>query len=495
MNMNISFQSSASAVTGGYAAHTAAGTAAGGTGAFSAQLLHTMQGQQGTPMTSPGAAEQPLLVKLGQLLGSQEETGNPNSLELLIDQLERELSGVDESAAGEENMLEELQSWLMQAYVLLASASPVPSEANSTEGQGLSEGETAEALIPAAKALVTESKADSAQTALVSQLLPGQAAKQGEEQPPGTIAAEEPAVMLPAAARHPETIRFAVQDALHSLKSLLSNGNGAEIQMDAKNQAAKLLSQFAQLMEASKAQNAGAAETGATISGKPELSLIQEPTNPNTASNGSNADREADTGGPATGGSELTALSDGPEITTAGQLALRSGFGETLKLESAQIPVRQFAQEMNGLIAGKLEIVKMAGAAEATISLFPEHLGQVDVKITLQNGRLIAQFVTEHALAKDMLEQQMSQLRTALQGQGLQVDKLEVTQSNPSMRDQMFQDGRGSQAGGQQQERRSGRDRNEIPDTAAALENDADWREWLSRDDNEGGSGSFTARA
>lgn len=48
----------------------------------------------------------------------------------------------------------------------------------------------------------------------------------------------------------------------------------------------------------------------------------------------------------------------------------------------------------------------------------------------MQNGHLVAQFMTEHSGAKDMLEQQMNQLRAALQSQGLQVEKLEVTQNN-----------------------------------------------------------------
>ena len=495
MNMNISFQSSASAVTGGYVAQTAAGSASGETGAFSAQLMHTMQGHQGTTMSSSAAAEQPLWLKLGQLQGSQEETESQTSLELMIDRLEQQMNGLEELADGQEGMLEELQAWLMQAYVLLASTSPVSSETNSTEGHAQPEGEIAAALIPAGNGSVIEKGTDAAQAALVSQLLSGQTGKQGLEQHAGATAPEETEVMLPAAARHPETIRFALQDALQSLKSLLSNRTGADVQDDAKSQAAKLLGQFAQLMESPKAQNANIPAAGTAVIGNQESAQIPGLSNPAAAANGTHAESDAETGGTASGGSESAALSDAPEITTAGQLALRAGFGEALKLETAQVPVRQFAQEMNGLIAGKLEIVKTAGAAEATISLFPEHLGQVDVKITLQNGRLIAQFVTEHALAKDMLEQQMSQLRVALQGQGLQVDKLEVTQSDPSMRDQLFQDGRGSQAGGQQQERRSGRDRNEIPDTAAAMENDADWREWLSRDGNDGGNGSFTAQA
>lgn len=86
----------------------------------------------------------------------------------------------------------------------------------------------------------------------------------------------------------------------------------------------------------------------------------------------------------------------------------------------------QFAQTMSGLIIGKFDMTTVNGVSEAKLMLFPEHLGQVDVRITMQNGVLTAIFQTDTALAKDMLDNQMAQLRAALQAQGLHVDKLEV---------------------------------------------------------------------
>lgn len=92
-----------------------------------------------------------------------------------------------------------------------------------------------------------------------------------------------------------------------------------------------------------------------------------------------------------------------------------------------------FADTMNGLIVQKFDIRAVDGLTEAKLKLFPEQLGQVDVRISMQNGVLTALFQTDTSKAKDMLENQMAQLRAALQAQGLNVEKLEVTQSPASM--------------------------------------------------------------
>ncbi|MFC3746295.1 flagellar hook-length control protein FliK [Paenibacillus sp. GCM10012306] len=187
------------------------------------------------------------------------------------------------------------------------------------------------------------------------------------------------------------------------------------------------------------------------------------------------------------------------EIVTAGQLSLRNGITAMHKAEapSPQVPVHQFAEEMTGFITGKLEIVRKGSAAEATISLFPEHLGQVDVKITMQNGHLVAQFMTEHAATKDMLEQQMTQLRAALQSQGLQVEKLEVTQNNAPLHSQFGQEGRQPGSGGQQSGNNRSKQRSEdTGDAVLAAELTGDWRDWVagegSGERNHGGS--FSAK-
>ncbi|MFC5702131.1 flagellar hook-length control protein FliK [Cohnella faecalis] len=116
----------------------------------------------------------------------------------------------------------------------------------------------------------------------------------------------------------------------------------------------------------------------------------------------------------------------------------------------AQIPVQQFADQMEKFLVKQFVLTQGNGISEAKITLHPEHLGQVDIKIVLQNGQLTAQFVTEHLTARDLLENQLSQLRTALQGQGLQVDRMEVVQQTSSSAGaSLQQDQRQSGSGGQ----------------------------------------------
>jgi flagellar hook-length control protein FliK len=101
-------------------------------------------------------------------------------------------------------------------------------------------------------------------------------------------------------------------------------------------------------------------------------------------------------------------------------------------------------EDMGQFLLGKLRLQNGNGITEARLTLNPETLGQVDVKLTMQNGQLVAQFAAHSVMGKDVLESQLSQLRLALQNQGIQVEKLEVTQSS-SLQSGMFQEQRHQQ--------------------------------------------------
>ncbi|OAB35820.1 hypothetical protein PMSD_12515 [Paenibacillus macquariensis subsp. defensor] len=191
---------------------------------------------------------------------------------------------------------------------------------------------------------------------------------------------------------------------------------------------------------------------------------------------------------------EVDALSTSEGTFTAGELVMREGIKNPLKAAAAAIPVEQFAKEMTSFVVNKLDIVKQNGMTEARISLYPEHLGQVDIKITMLNGQLVATFMTEHAGAKDLLEQQMSQLRTALQSQGLQVEKLEVTQ-NQSLQSHMYQDGRQPSAGQQQSNRRSKERDGQSDDSLVVAELTEEWNDRLSAQINTDNGSTFVAKA
>ncbi|SFL46251.1 flagellar hook-length control protein FliK [Paenibacillus sp. 1_12] len=105
-----------------------------------------------------------------------------------------------------------------------------------------------------------------------------------------------------------------------------------------------------------------------------------------------------------------------------------------------------FVEDMTQLVIKSFTLdTKQDGFTEAKLSLYPQNLGQVDVKLTMHNGLLVAQFMADSSLGKEMLESQLSQLRTTLQSQGIQVEKIEVSQ-NQAFQSGMFQEQRQQQS-------------------------------------------------
>lgn len=111
-----------------------------------------------------------------------------------------------------------------------------------------------------------------------------------------------------------------------------------------------------------------------------------------------------------------------PSITSLFQKAE----SPSIKSEIVSIQREHFVHEMTKFLESKIKITSLSNGTEARISLYPEHLGQVDVKITLQQGQMVAQLVAENILGKDLIESQLAGLRQSLHQQGIQVAKIEV---------------------------------------------------------------------
>jgi flagellar hook-length control protein FliK len=131
-------------------------------------------------------------------------------------------------------------------------------------------------------------------------------------------------------------------------------------------------------------------------------------------------------------------------VVQAGDLLRGQSDSPLIKSAPKEVHVSTFVREIAEMAIKQMKVVQGNGITEATLKLMPEHLGQVDIKISIQNGQVVAQFLADSIRGKEMLESQLAQLRTALQGQGLQVDKLEVTQTHSSA-SSMFQDPRHQQ--------------------------------------------------
>ncbi|MEO3945101.1 flagellar hook-length control protein FliK [Gorillibacterium sp. CAU 1737] len=173
--------------------------------------------------------------------------------------------------------------------------------------------------------------------------------------------------------------------------------------------------------------------------------------------------------------------------------SLKSSAAELLKPDKLEIPVqvRNFADEMASLLAKNSKTGILGNLTEARLLLRPEHLGAVDVRITLHNGQLVAHFAAQQSLAKDVLENQMTQLRVTLQNQGYQVERLEVTHS-PSLQSGMFQGDQGRQAFRQTKENSQGNRSHVVDLTEEEFEAQLDHVDELRRD-AAGATVDFTA--
>ncbi|MGD9135720.1 MAG: flagellar hook-length control protein FliK [Desulfobacterales bacterium] len=83
-------------------------------------------------------------------------------------------------------------------------------------------------------------------------------------------------------------------------------------------------------------------------------------------------------------------------------------------------------------IVRKAAIYMRNGQHEAKIELKPEYLGHIRMQVTTENHQVTVKILTEFGFVKEMVENNIFQLKADLQQQGLQVDKLEVAVSSDS---------------------------------------------------------------
>ncbi|MEH7273620.1 flagellar hook-length control protein FliK [Neobacillus vireti] len=94
------------------------------------------------------------------------------------------------------------------------------------------------------------------------------------------------------------------------------------------------------------------------------------------------------------------------------------------------LQANQFDQEITKFLQSSIHVTGLEDGIEAAFTLAPKHLGKVDVKVTIQDGQVTAEFLTSTPLGKDLLETHVQTLRSALETQGLQVGKIDITQQS-----------------------------------------------------------------
>ncbi|MEX2462207.1 MAG: flagellar hook-length control protein FliK [Paenibacillaceae bacterium] len=144
-------------------------------------------------------------------------------------------------------------------------------------------------------------------------------------------------------------------------------------------------------------------------------------------------------------GSEVETIADDLTPTNALSFQNITRMLQTDQVKAAQpMTAQSFVQDMSQFVMKNFKVDALNGFSEARLTLSPENLGQVNVKLTMHNGQLVAHFAAQTLLGKEMLEGQLLQLKQSLQGQGLQVERLEVTQGS-SLQSSLFQEQRQQQ--------------------------------------------------
>jgi flagellar hook-length control protein FliK len=476
---------------------SAAGQATAGV-SFDATLAYQMNSSGNSASTTSTE----VAAKLESLL-TQYSSETDASLEGLMELLQgllQELDSMEQALMEDPTLLQELQNWLTQANLMLSGASPQPQE--NTDGNEISplasRPETIrfavqDTISQLASMLSKSGQVDLNTEAAVKQLVQSfhslldQGTGTGESKASGSfdniLAQKQP-------------------DAVQSNVSTNTSGQSASSQTTGSEN-----SKWSSLTTSTTAGQLASSQTTGSANVK-WSSLTTSTTSGQSASSQTTGSANAKWSSLTTsthvdGAAPEFVLNEGDSLLgqgtiTAGQLALRSGTQVAVKPAAPPVPVENFSNEMTPFIINKMEIVKQTGFTEARISLNPEHLGQVDIKLTMQNGQLIAQFMTRSTDAKELIDQQMAQLRSALIAQGLQIEKIEVTQSSQPSNANLYQDGRQPGSGQQQSQHRSKEKDRPSDDAVLAANLTEELNDWIAEhqaDDELVQAGTFTAKA
>jgi flagellar hook-length control protein FliK len=89
-------------------------------------------------------------------------------------------------------------------------------------------------------------------------------------------------------------------------------------------------------------------------------------------------------------------------------------------------------EELGGVLRSSFRLNGNGEGSQIKVNIFPEHLGQLDIRITEVNGKIAAQIFTSSLVAKEALDLQVNQLRNSLLQQGITIEKIEISQQHSS---------------------------------------------------------------
>ena len=130
------------------------------------------------------------------------------------------------------------------------------------------------------------------------------------------------------------------------------------------------------------------------------------------------------------------AVNDGPEVefefqglnVTPGQPSL--GNVAPIQTSGSTEVASANREELFSQIVERAKVVINNGGNKMEVNLKPEHLGRLQLKVTIENEVVTARFVAESQQVKEIIESNLGQLKQNLQENGMQVDSILVSVGN-----------------------------------------------------------------
>jgi flagellar hook-length control protein FliK len=124
-----------------------------------------------------------------------------------------------------------------------------------------------------------------------------------------------------------------------------------------------------------------------------------------------------------------TNSSNQPSMFTSAQANLEPG----VPLNQPSLRATHFKEDIEVFVKSTIKLQPMDDGLEASLTLNPKHLGKVDVKVFIVDGYVTADFLANTSHGKELLESNVQALRIALEAQGLQIDKINISQSQSGL--------------------------------------------------------------
>lgn len=120
--------------------------------------------------------------------------------------------------------------------------------------------------------------------------------------------------------------------------------------------------------------------------------------------------------------------SEGNQGTLPFQMSKLEQYVLTTEKSGQAVDQEQFIKQFEKIL-NKASFTSSTGMQKLLIKLNPEHLGALRIEIIQKDSGLTARIMATTAKGKEMLDTQLQGLKQSFAGQGIQVDKIEISQT------------------------------------------------------------------